>query len=115
MSEDDALHAYERAHATVVWPMLYLLIGYSWSSSEDDDTAMLHAALVALLCAWIVAFSCANDPKMSLYILASIVGTTVACMVLHTKRSCVLALLPLLSWCLIALLLNWELLSTRAA
>lgn len=96
----------------IVWPTLYLLIGYSLKETKDKLVKRMFAALLLLLTLWPVVFStaCGNDRKSALYLLAMIIGVTVGIMSLHEKRLAIVALVPLLSWCMIAYLLNWDLL-----
>jgi benzodiazapine receptor len=99
----------------IIWPILYLLTGYSWSKTRGQaDTHFLFLALISLLTLWPFVFSCRNDEKNSIFILALIIGTTSGIMSLHKDRKSVIALIPLLSWCIVALFLNWEIASKLA-
>ena len=94
----------------VVWPLLYLLIGYSLKVTNDTLVKKLFGVQIFLLTLWPVVFSdtCGNDVKSALYLLPIIIGVTVGIMALHDKKMGVVVLIPLLSWCMLAYLLNWE-------
>ena len=94
----------------IVWPILYLLIGYAFKNAKDKFLKKLFAMQIFLLTLWPVVFSseCGNDIKSSIYLLAIIIGLTVGIMTLHDKKLAVLSLIPLLSWCIIAFSLNFS-------
>jgi tryptophan-rich sensory protein len=93
----------------IVWPILFMLVGYSWTRSKGKAN-ILMTFLVFLLTLWTFVFSCLGNPKIALYILACILGTTIGCMILlsHHAKVSMIALIPLLSWCFLAFLLNWD-------
>lgn len=93
----------------IVWPILYLCIGYSWHRAASlVEADALHGALVALLSLWIVAYACADSPTAALYILAAALATTVCCMATHHSNGAKISLTPLLGWLLVAYQLNWH-------
>lgn len=95
----------------IVWPILYMLIGFSWKNAkEDKKTDVMHGVLTTFLCLWILLFSCADNKKYGLYILSCIVATTVCCMCLHSDRASKIALVPLLAWTNFAFHLNYHIL-----
>ena len=71
----------------------------------------LFGLQILLLTLWPIVFSpyCLNNIRLALYILPLIIGITVGIMCLHDKKLGTVALIPLLSWCMIAYLLNWDL------
>jgi len=99
----------------IVWPILYLCTGYAWVSVRRR--ASWHNALmyllVFLLTLWPLTFSCLGYEKAAIFVLALIIATTVGVMALHESRSAVVALVPLLAWCLVAFLLNWGVVELR--
>ena len=98
----------------VVWPILYLLVGYSWTKSKTDKKCDLtHAILTMFLCLWILSFSCFRKKKVGLYILSVVVALTVCCMCLHEDRSSKIALTPLLAWTNLAFQLNYHILDPK--
>lgn len=98
----------------VVWPVLYLLLGFAWTRSKGAAN-LLVTVLVLLLNVWIVVFSCHENSKLAAFILAAILGSIAGSMALLSRDAkAVFALVPLLSWCIIALLLNWEIIEIQA-
>ena len=90
----------------IIWPILYILIGFAWWHSKED---LIFGTLTALLGAWIVAYGCGKSSKIALYILSMVLAVTIAAMVCCVgQRAVVYALIPLLAWCQIAFLLNWH-------
>lgn len=90
----------------IIWSLLYILIGLAWMVSKND---IIFSLLNGLLGSWLIVYACRRDKKNALYILAAICSTTVAAMVLCRNFDiCVYALVPLLTWCQIAFLLNWH-------
>ena len=95
----------------IVWPILYILIGYSWKNSRKDrETDIMHGILTAFLCIWIVVFSCFDKKKYGMYVLACVVAITVCCMCLHPDKGSKIALTPLLAWTSLALQFNYHIL-----
>ena len=94
----------------IVWPILYLLVGWVWTRTGRwlSLPSVMITLLVSLLSLWIVLFSCCSDPKTAVFCLAIIVATTIGAMNVVKDAWSVMALVPLLGWCLIALLLNWD-------
>jgi len=95
----------------IIWPILYLLIGYSLKETRNRLVMKLFGAQILLLTLWPIVFSpdCFDNIRVALYILPVIIGLTIGIMCLHDKKLGSVALIPLLSWCLIAYLLNWDL------
>ena len=97
----------------VVWPVLYLLLGFAWTRSKGAAN-LLVSVLVLLLNVWIIVFSCQENSKLAAFILAAILGSIAGSMALLSRDpKAVFALVPLLSWCIIALLLNWEIIEIQ--
>ncbi len=95
----------------IVWPILYLLIGYSWMNSRKDRISdIMHGILTAFLCIWIVVYSCLNEKKYGMYVLACVVAITACCMCLHPDKGSKIALTPLLAWTILALQFNYHIL-----
>ena len=83
----------------IVWPVLYMLAGYSWSTAQyDQETDIMHGVLILLLCLWIIMFSCMCKKKFGLYVLSLVVATVACCMCLHKNKMSKIALTPLLAW-----------------
>jgi len=93
----------------IVWPILYLLLGYSWMNSKSRlDLDVMHGVCTSLLTLWIIFYSCLKMKLMGVYIIACTIAVVVCCMSLHNHRLSVIALTPLLAWLTIAFQLNWN-------
>jgi len=95
----------------IVWPVLYLLIGYSLKETKLLVVRRLFAVQILLLTLWPITFSptCLNNRKVSLFIIPLIVGLTIGIMCLQKNALAKIALIPLVSWLLVAFNLNWVL------
>jgi tryptophan-rich sensory protein len=94
----------------IVWPILYFLLGYSWTQSTNiSNLDFMHMIVTFLLASWLVFFSCLGNKKMGIYIIASTIACVVSCMTLHIDNLSKIALTPLLGWLLVAFQLNWNL------
>ena len=95
----------------IVWTILYILLGISWTRARGDkESDFMHGLLTLFLCLWIVSFSCLDKKKYGLYTLSCIVAITVCCMCLHKHRWSKVALTPLLAWTTLAHQFNYHIL-----
>ena len=89
----------------IVWPILYLLIGYSWIKSTDsifeNKIDLLYLSLSLLLGLWIVVYSCYENKLGSLYVMFIIFLNLLFLMILVPEISKLL-LAPLFVWLLYA-------------
>ena len=93
----------------IVWPILYLLLGFSWNNARSNvELEILHGLCTLLLAMWIVIFSCMNNKKMGIYIIALSLATLVCCISMHNHKLSKIALIPLLAWLFVAFQLNWN-------
>jgi tryptophan-rich sensory protein len=83
----------------IVWPILYLLIGYSLLK-KPSPWLLLNLALNLL---WLVAFNGLRDPQLSFYILVAMVVT----LVIYLNQTRNLLLTPYLAWLVFATYLNF--------
>jgi len=101
----------------VVWPVLYLLIGYSWASLYRDGVwvNILFALNTLALILWIVVYSCADNKRGGLYVL--LISVVLALMLWGyccqrggnwSTRLPVYLLTPYVGWLIFALLLNFN-------
>jgi tryptophan-rich sensory protein len=96
----------------IVWPILYILLGLVWSKSYTQKYLDLIFTLITfLLCLWIFVFSCQNNKKNGIYIIAITIATVICSMTLNNDNISKILLIPLLSWLLIAYQLNWDILN----
>ena len=55
---------------SIVWPILYLLIGYSWVKSDNSIfTNYLYVFSILLLNSWILFYSCWSNKNIAIIIL----------------------------------------------
>ena len=92
----------------IIWPILYIVLGYSWSKSLKKDVDILHGVCTFLLSLWIVIYSCLKMKKIGIYIIASTISTVIAIISLHNHRLSKILLIPLLAWLIVAFQLNWN-------
>jgi len=92
----------------IVWPILYLLLGWSWVQSNPRQNQMIDGlffTLSSLLAVWIVVYSCRKDKKNAVFVMVAILLAIALLMVLIPQKS-KLMLTPLGIWILFALLLS---------
>ena len=89
----------------IVWPILYLLLGYSWVITKSPYTIPVYTLLSVLLAMWIVVYGCKKNKKESLYILIASVATSIAAFGISPPKA-KLMLSPLITWLGFATLLN---------
>lgn len=89
----------------IVWPILYLLIGYSWVESTDtiaeNKIDILYISLSLLLGLWIIVYSCLENKVGSLFVMFIIFLNLLFLMILVPEKSKLL-LAPLCVWLLYA-------------
>jgi len=93
----------------IVWPILYIMFGVSWILATQRENSLLlnscYSIITALLTLWIILYACMKKKREGIYVLVGIIGMLIAIMNLvdTTNR---LLLTPLLTWIILALLLN---------
>jgi tryptophan-rich sensory protein len=93
---------------SIVWPILYIMLGLSWFFSRKIKTLLtdiFYGSLVLLLSLWIIIYSCENNKLVAVYILIlSIVFSLLSYTVGDLTSK--LLIVPLIGWLLFATLLN---------
>ena len=92
----------------IVWPILYLLLGWSWVQSNPRKNQLIDGlffTLSSLLAVWIVVYACRKDKKNAVFVMVAILLAIALLMVLIPQKS-KLMLTPLGIWILFALLLS---------
>lgn len=94
----------------VVWPVLYLLLGYSWSremrlSRNTALSATLYISTALALAGWIYVYGCRQEVAGASWVLLLSIATTLACFGQGDSVSR-LCLSPLLAWLIFALHMN---------
>lgn len=83
----------------VVWPVLYLLLGVSTYLALRRPAALAaHAALIAMLTAWIPLTSCYDRVREGVWLLVASVLACAYAVALDPGRRTALLLLPLTVW-----------------
>ena len=93
----------------IIWPILYLLIGWSWVSSRQKNKPLIdimYVILIGLLCLWIIVYK--YNKKLALYVLTTSLTSTLTLIVYNTNRDnrAAVLLVPLFTWLLFATMLN---------
>jgi tryptophan-rich sensory protein len=92
----------------IVWPILYLLLGWSWVQSNPRQNQLIDGlffTLSSLLAVWIVVYACRKDKKNAVFVMVAILLAIALLMVLIPQKS-QLMLTPLGIWILFALFLS---------
>lgn len=94
---------------SIVWPVLYLMLGFSWFYARKNNNVisdLFYSILVFLLSLWIIVYSCKKNKKLAIYVLlfSIIIGIFVYMSSLNFKSKLLIA--PLIAWLIFALILN---------
>lgn len=94
----------------IVWPILYIMIGLSWviaakTKKTNTHIELCYLSISILLASWIFVYGCKNRKVWGVYSIALSLGAIIMTMNLVGVESRVL-LVPLLTWLLLALLMN---------
>ena len=89
---------------SVVWSILYLMIGYAWVNSKS--TSIYFIILLILLDTWLITYSCIGNKNISLLVLVlSLLSTMLVYTTAITTISKIL-ITPLFIWLLYALMIS---------
>ena len=93
---------------SIVWPILYLMLGFSWFYARQNKNItadIFYATLIILLSTWLIVYSCSNNKKMGIYVLIlSVIVTLFACIPGNFQSR--ILILPLIAWLIFATILN---------
>ena len=93
---------------SIVWPILYILLGLSWFYSRKDNQILsdiFYILLTLSLCLWVFVYSCQNNKKVGVYvIIISIIFAMLSYTVAPLNSK--LMIVPLIGWLFFATLLN---------
>ena len=87
----------------IIWPILFILLGYAWVNSKEFS--IYYLALSLSLAGWLVFYSCLNDKKIAINIILLNILLVLICYTI-SKQNSKLLLVPLLVWLCFALLLS---------
>jgi tryptophan-rich sensory protein len=93
---------------SIVWPILYLMLGFSWfyaRKNKNVTSDLFYTMLILLLSVWLIVYSCKNNKKLGIYVLIfSIIASIFACISGNFKSR--ILILPLIAWLIFATILN---------
>jgi tryptophan-rich sensory protein len=93
----------------IIWPILYLLIGYCWylSIQKNNNCTILFWILNILLCSWLIIYSCLNNKNIAyLVLILCLLFSFLIYTCLETKLQKYL-ISPLIIWLIIALIISY--------
>lgn len=93
---------------SIVWPILYLMLGFSWFYARQNKNItadIFCTTLILLLSIWLIVYSCKNNKKMAIYVLVlSVIVSLFACISGNFQSR--ILILPLIAWLIFATILN---------
>ena len=95
----------------VVWPILYLLLGYSWVMLENYKyTDAIFGFNIVLGALWIYNYSCVNSKKNALYVLLAMILGGVYLLLYSFENDPQISyfIAPYVVWLLFAFMLNFK-------
>ena len=91
----------------VVWPVLFLLLGFAWMQAMRESNTLLTAALflsiTTSLALWISFYGCSGQKKAALWTL---VGTLALLLIAFASFSSRAALAPMIAWIIFAMMMS---------
>ena len=92
----------------IIWPILYLLIGYCWYLSIKNNTCnIIFWILNLLLCSWLIIYSCLNNKIIAYLILILSLLCSVLIYTCVTNNIQKYLISPLIVWLIIALIISY--------
>ena len=92
----------------IIWPILYLLIGYCWYLSQKKTKCnMMFWLLNILLCSWLIIYSCLNNKNIAylILILSSLTSILIYTCLYSDLQKYLIS--PLIVWLIIALIISY--------
>ena len=96
----------------IVWPVLYLLLGYSWVMLQNNkNTDLLFGINTFLGMLWLYTYACNENKKLALYILLAMILTSLYLIFYSFQINPTITyfIAPYTVWLLFALILNFKL------
>lgn len=97
---------------SVMWPILYLLLGLSWYTAKQSIKRkneqlidVVYFLLVVLLCLWIFIYSCQGNKKEAILVLILCIAVLFMIFALAPLTSKLL-ICPLIAWIIFATIMN---------
>ena len=90
----------------IVWPVLYLMIGYSWYRNRGLKMNLIFSSLLACLLSWQYFYNCRNKKVLALYSISFATLATLLIMVSTRDVMTKQMLTFLFVWLLLAFSMN---------
>lgn len=96
----------------IVWPILYLMIGYSWYLAHSNNIFidLLFIINTLICCLWLVFYNCMSNKIYGLYDLFLLQLSNLVLMIYliqNKKYNSVYLILPYMIWIIFAILMNF--------
>ena len=92
----------------IIWPILYLLIGYCWYLARQNKTCnIMFWILNILLCSWLIIYSCMNNKNIAYLILILCLLNTILIYTCLSSDLQKYLISPLIVWLIIALIISY--------
>jgi tryptophan-rich sensory protein len=92
---------------SIVWPILYLLLGISWFLTRKQlFVDAIYLSLNLILCLWLYVYSCRKDKKNAIYVIVLSMVFALFCYTVCEDVLGKLAIVPLIGWLYLATLIN---------
>ena len=92
----------------IIWPILYLLIGYCWYLSINNKSCnIMFWILNLLLCSWLIIYSCLNNKIIAYLVLILSLLCSVLIYTCVTNNIQKYLISPLIVWLIIALIISY--------
>jgi tryptophan-rich sensory protein len=95
---------------SIVWPILYLLLGISWLLARNQPNSIfvdaIYLSLNLILCLWLYVYSCRKDKKNAIYVIVLSIIFAMFCYTVCENVLGKLAIVPLIGWLYLATLIN---------
>jgi tryptophan-rich sensory protein len=92
---------------SIVWPILYLLLGISWFLARKQLIVdIMYLSLNLILCLWLYVYSCRKDKKNAIYVIVLSMVFALFCYTVCEDVLGKLAIVPLIGWLFLATLIN---------
>ena len=94
----------------IIWPILYIIIGYAWASEYKNKYVDVIFFINALFSGiWLYMFNCKNNKRLSLYIILIIIATSFMMIHVCNQLNNKILLCLYTTWLLFAMLMNAQL------
>ena len=96
---------------SIVWPILYLLLGISWFIAREQPQKLIlvdamYLSLNLILCLWLYVYSWRKDKKNAIYVIVLSIIFAMFCYTVCDNMLGKLAIIPLIGWLFLATLIN---------